>query len=53
MSMSTNNVKLLNEINHSFTSQLEKYSDNYQVLEKINTYITTELKLHLNHYRNI
>jgi len=48
MSMSTNNVKLLNEINHSFTSQLEKYSDNYQVLEKINTYITTELKLHLN-----
>jgi len=46
--MSTNNIKLLNEINRKFTSHLEPYADNYKVLEQINKYITEELKLQLN-----
>lgn len=40
--MSLNNVKLLNEINRNIASVLEKYIDNYTVLEKINGFVKTE-----------
>ena len=39
----SNNVKLLNEINHNFTTILEKYSENHKVLDKINSYVNVEL----------
>jgi hypothetical protein len=41
--MTSNNVKLLNEINHNFTTILEKYSENHKVLDKINSYVNVEL----------
>jgi hypothetical protein len=45
--MTTNNVKLLNEITHNFTQIIENYADNYKVLEKINEYIYGELKTNI------
>lgn len=47
MTTTTTNVKLLNEINHTFSSLLEKYADNYKVLDEINKYIKVDLESHL------
>jgi hypothetical protein len=45
--MSSNNVKLLNEINHNFTKLLEQYSNNYKVLQQVNEYINTKLPVNI------